>query len=353
MSGNNSAYPPDARDSKTSQSHTGLKPDTLSRNTNAGLINLGLKPDKLSRYTYERNITDLSIHSKRIRNVVDRIHESAFVKPAGEECVKRFPSAILIGVDKCGTNELTEFLHMHPLVEIYSRRNEVGSPIYEMDYFGRNYSSGIDWFRDQMPCSYSNQMTFMKQSTYFARAETPERIYNFNPNIKLILMVREPVARSIARFMMEVQMTWIKPGTALEDVIFQNGTINERHNILKHSSYDESMKSWLKYFSSSQIMVIESEEFKHKPGEILFKVEEFLGLPHAIKPETFVWNDEKGFYCLKTDIDPSGVACYGANRGKTLIDISVKTKAFLVEYFKSKNRNFFDLIGRKYDNWSV
>ena len=311
----------------------------------------------LTRYTFNRNMSDL--RSKHISEAIDRIHHRDFVKPEGEECKKRFPTAMIIGVNKCGTRELTEFLHLHPLVEVYSRqvtqgnvyavRGEMG---YEMDYFGRDFSSGVDWFRDQMPCSFSNQITFMKHSTYFPQADIPKRIHDFNSNMKLILMVREPVSRSIARFMYEVQTKWIKSGTALEDVILQNGTLNEGHGILKHSSYDESMKMWLKYFSLSQIMIIESDDFKHRPGEVLAKVEEFLGLPHSIKPGTFVWNEDKGYYCIKSELDQTGMACYGNERGKTLIDISPKTKAILVEYFRPKNRNFFEMIGRTFDNWN-
>ena len=317
----------------------------------------GFRDSVLTHYTFVRNASDL--RSKLISEAIDRIHSKDFVKPEGEECSKRFPTAILIGVNKCGTRELTEFLHLHPLVEVYSKQIKQdnvyavsGEMGFEMDYFGRNFSNGDDWFLNQMPCSYSNQITFMKQSTYFPQMNIPKRIHDFNPGIKLILMVREPVSRSIARFMYEVQTKWIKPGTALEDVILQNGTINVEHAILKHSSYDESMKIWLKYFSLSQIMVIESEDFKHRPAETLFKVEEFLGLPHAIKPETFVWNKDKGYYCIKSELDATGMACYGSERGKTIIEINPKTKEFLVEYFRPKNRNFARLTGRTFDDWS-
>ena len=46
------------------------------------------------------------------------------------------------------------------------------------------------------------------------------------------------------------------------------------------------------------------------------------------------------------------MSCYGNERGKTLIDINPETKAFLKEYFRPRNRNFFKLIGRTFDNWS-
>ena len=217
------------------------------------------------------------MNSNIFREALVREHKKNFVKPEEEDCQQRFPSGLIIGVDKCGTREMTEFLHLHPLVEVY-----YGSTLYEMDYFGTNFSRGEDWFFSQMPCSYSNQMTFMKHSTYYHKGKVPKRIYDFNPNMKLILLVREPVSRTISRFMFEILTKRIEASTALENVIFQNGTINEKHNLIWHSTYDDALKNWLQYFDLSQIMIIESEELKHKPGEVLMKAEKFLGLPHYI-----------------------------------------------------------------------
>ena len=320
------------------------------RNIKAKQTFSGLRADTLTHYAFVKNETH--INTGIMRKAIDHIHQKDFVKPEGEECEKRFPTAMIVGVDKCGTRELTEFLHLHPLVEVYSRQSTKGLPLYEMDYFSGDFSKGADWFLNEMPCSYSNQITFMKDSTYFSKPKPPERIYNFNPNMKLILMVREPVARAISRFMYEIITNRLKNGTTLEEVIFHNGRLDEKHNVLKHSSYDESMKIWLKYFSLSQIMIIEGEDFKHRPGEVLANVEEFLGLPHAIEPDTFVWNEEKGYYCIKTDLDRTGMSCYGNERGKTLIDINPKTKEFLTEYFRLKNRNFRELIGRTFESWN-
>ena len=310
--------------------------------------------NNLTHYTYIRDETNIlyqTIDTLNLKAVIDREHQRNFVKPEGEECRKRFPTGIIIGVDKCGTRELAEFLHLHPLVEVYST-NTIRGRTLEMDYFGANFSRGVDWFLSEMPCSYSNQMTFMKHSTYLFKSKTPKRIYDFNPKMKLILLVREPVSRTISRFMYEIFLNRIKASTALEEVLFQDGKLNEKHNLLLHSSYGDSLKNWLKYFSLSQIMIIESEDFKHKPGEVITQVEEFLGLPHYIKPETFVWNEEKGYYCIKTSFTENGISCYGNERGKSLININPETRAFLVEYFRSKNRNFFKLIGKTFDTWN-
>ena len=289
------------------------------------------------------------MNSKLFGEAINRQHQIDFVKPEGEKCVKRFPTAAIIGVDKCGTRELLEFLHLHPLVEIYFDKS------FEMNYFGRSFSEGKNWFLSKMPCSYSNQITIFKESTYFHKEKIPNRIFEFNPNMKLILLVREPVSRTISRYMFDILGKHLEPGTTLEDVVFQNRSVKDKqeesNNFIWHSTYDDALKQWLRYFNISQIMIIESEELKHKPAEVLMKAEQFLNLPHYIKTETFIWNEEKGYHCLKTNLTESGMICYGKERGKTLIDINPETKARLEEYFRPKNQKFFKLIGRTFDNW--
>ena len=61
----------------------------------------------------------------------------------------------------------------------------------EMTYFRTNetYAKGNDWFVNEMPCSYSNQITIMKDSQYFDYPyPVAERIQKFNNSIKLILI---------------------------------------------------------------------------------------------------------------------------------------------------------------------
>ena len=81
-----------------------------------------------------------------------------------------------------------------------------------------------------MPCTYSNQMTLMKNSVYFSFPFTAERIHMFNSSTKLMLMVREPVARAFSQYMFGLQRKQIPPGTPMEEVIFQNNILNEEHH---------------------------------------------------------------------------------------------------------------------------
>ncbi|CAL4172139.1 unnamed protein product, partial [Meganyctiphanes norvegica] len=108
---------------------------------------------------------------------------------------KRLPTALIIGINKCGTGALRDMLSMHP---------QIAAAKGEVKYFSTGeksqYDEGLEWYRQQMPYSYEDQITLEKSPQYFTDKDAPHRIYKFNPKTKLILIVREPVTRLISQY---------------------------------------------------------------------------------------------------------------------------------------------------------
>ena len=291
-----------------------------------------------------------------LRDAVQLHHDKLFDKPMNETCEKRVPSCIVIGVQKGGTRELVDFLHLHPHIITYPAHLQKG---YEMPYFyNTDFHRGEAWLKSQMPCSYSNQLTLMKHSLYFHNSVVPERIKRFNESIKLILIVREPVARAISHFRFHKRWELENKGASFDrdlgdfssSVLTKNGSdVVDNSNSLSYSVYDEPMKLWLKYFNLGQFLILESDEFKRDPYSVLTKVEQFLGLGHFITEDMLVFNDKKGFYCIRTSLTETGMACYsqlrGNNKNITVLDSTI-TK--LQKYFKPKNQRFFEMIGKTF-----
>ena len=66
-----------------------------------------------------------------------------------EKCERRLPQCLIIGNLKCGKRELIDYMSMHPRIEIRS------TPYYEISFFERKYDLGLEWYRKNMPCSFS------------------------------------------------------------------------------------------------------------------------------------------------------------------------------------------------------
>ena len=277
---------------------------------------------------------------KVLRDSINNHHLNNFIKPENETCKRRLPKCIVVGVAKSGTREIMDFMKLHPHIEIYQAAS------YENPYFGRAYRKGKARFRSKMPCSYSNQITVVKNAWYFHNHFVPERIKAFNESVKLIVIVREPVSRAISQFM------FFHKGHGMnnyENALFRGNSINSKSDAVRRSVYDKPMENWLQYFKLDQFLIIESNELKFSPAKVMRKVEDFLGLGHFISPEMFVLNKEKGFYCVQSNLTVNGMACYAANRGRTQPTVRPSVIYKLKEYFRPKNEKFFEIIGKSFD----
>ena len=281
---------------------------------------------------------------KILRESVDIIHSNN-IRPSNEACEQRHPSCILIGVPKSGARVLLDFMQLSPYIETYYT-----STSYEMPYFTKLYGKPKNWLRQQMPCSYSNQVTVMKMASYFHDRLVPERIRKFKRDMKLILIVREPVERLISIFTSGNVCRDVRLLSRFDENVEVNMDLIMLSRFMDMSIYGDSMKVWMKYFNLSQILIIESNELKRDPVSVLNRVEDFLGLEHFIKPDMFVFNSEKGFYCIRSSLTSTGMACYDQYRGRTYEPLPADTFTKLKNYFKPRNELFFDLIG-KYFEW--
>ena len=284
-----------------------------------------------------------------LRVTIKMHHLNYFIKPENEKCERRLPICIVIGVYKAGTKEILDFLRLHPHIEVFPAGMK--NSYYEMSYFRHPsvYEKGDEWLKSLMPCSYSNQVTLFKNAGYFHDAAVPERIKRFNESLKFILMVRDPFARAVSDYMFSLKKYLPRDFSSV--VLNEDGSaVQSSASPIRHSVYDESMTHWLKFFNLSQFLVIESNEFKHDPVSVLRKTEQFLGLENYIKPNMFVFNKEKGFYCIQSNLTDTGMACFPESRGKKKqITVAQRTESRLREYFKPKSERFFKIIGKTFD----
>lgn len=284
-------------------------------------------------------------------NELKKIHDKLYSKPKNDTCKVRPAGCVIIGVAKSGTQELLNFLSLHPNVVI---KNNLPNPnLFDTD-------SHLNSRNEKMPCTYSDQIGVVKTDYFFFREEMPSKFYKFNPNLKMILIVREPVERLISAYsftFLQNKQRRLVFNYKVEDVpeinnIFvdqRNGSVKKDQFDLSHSVYDVPMERYLELFTREQILVLESSEFRNDPVKVLQRVEKFLDLKPVITDEYFEYNQSKHFYCLKGMLR---VICYGSDRGRVrLKEIKAETRRKLQEYFKPHNEKFFSLVGQKF-NWS-
>ena len=258
-------------------------------------------------------------------------------------CEKRLPGCLVIGVYKAGTRALVDFMSMHPRVVVRKY------PYYELQYFDRYSQKGLEWYRNEMPYSMPDQITIEKSPSYFQSEQAPARIFAMNPEIKLILMVRNPLDRAISHFTFESFVSKKHYGGVMANCILDpwTGNVNKNCFAVKYSLYDAAIQRYLEFFHIENILIIEYEQFKKDPYSTLCKVERFLQLDHVVKKEDLILNSERGYFCLKEDLNGKVASCYDSTRGRIISDKRYRDVGKqLSTYFEPHNNKFFKLIGR-------
>ncbi|XP_045183287.2 heparan sulfate glucosamine 3-O-sulfotransferase 1-like [Mercenaria mercenaria] len=257
-----------------------------------------------------------------------------------ESCEKRLPQAIVVGIQKCGTTALVKFLGAHPQIAAYA---------YEAQYFyGQNYEThSLDWYRNLMPCSYSNQITIEKSPPYFYRSVAAERIRKMNPKTKIIIIVKDPITRAVSMYAMLKEYNKVDGKTFEECVTLEdNKTINGSSRFIEFSNYPKHVNVWLEIFDREQILVLDGHNMETDPAEELKKVEHFLRIKHFLTPDKFAFNETKGKHCLNIGNE---LNCLNAKKGRRHPDIDTNLRKTLENHFRPLNEEFFKMINKRFD----
>ncbi|XP_052812094.1 heparan sulfate glucosamine 3-O-sulfotransferase 1-like [Mya arenaria] len=263
------------------------------------------------------------------------------------ECYKELPKCLIIGIQKCGTLALAEFLRIHPDIAIDARQTY---------FFSSNYSKGLTWYLDKLPCSQKGQITMERTPQYFYMRESPWRVFSARRDMKLLIIVCNPVKRTISNFAMAQYRNREHRNARFEEEVFnineKNFTVNDNSLYVDKSRYAKHLQKWLEYFPRSQLHVIDGQRFTQFPAQELTKIERFLGLRPYINQSCFVYNKRSGFYCLRNNTDVSSVTnikCLPPTKGRPHPLIGKTYLERLKQYFSPQNDVFFNLIMMK--NW--
>lgn len=271
-----------------------------------------------------------------------------------DELTQKLPNAIIIGTKKSGTRALLKFIGAHP---------NVSTAGAEVHFFDRFYHMGLDWYREQMPFSNDNQITIEKTPKYFVDKHVPRRVFRMNPKIKLIVVLRNPVDRTISEYVQSkenrmkkrriinknlARNNHVNDSAILQQMIYdENGKIKLDKNIIRNSLYITHLKHWLKFFSLDQFIFINGEALVKTPSTELKRIESFLNLKHVFKEEDFVFNKEKGFPCIRKPLDSDKIKCLNDQKGRKHPNILPGIKADLEKFYQPYNKKLFETIGQE------
>jgi len=208
----------------------------------------------------------------------------------------RLPEFLGIGVQKGGTTTLQRLLESHPQVWL--------PPEKELHFFSRHYASGLQWYSDHFAAAQHDQRCGEITPYYVFHSQAPQRISTLLPNVRLIVLLRDPVERCLSQYFHACRMGFeslpLEAALAAEhnrlvdaDLVLSDPAgshlSHQEHSYLARSCYAPQLDRFEQSFPADQLLVLRSEDLFDDGETVWSQVQEFLELdpipfPQSVKP---------------------------------------------------------------------
>jgi hypothetical protein len=187
---------------------------------------------------------------------------------------------ILAGAQKSGTTALHYFLEKHSNVTMGDQQ--------EIHFFDDEamFVSQVDYeqLHKHYPALAPSTIAGDCTPSYIYYEPAAERIWQYNPKIKLLVLLRNPVERAFAHWNMQ-RFKGREPLDFFDAVREEKARIAgappteaRRFAYVDRGFYAQQLERLFKLFPREQIKVVKFEEFKDKQRETLVSIFSFLGL---------------------------------------------------------------------------
>jgi hypothetical protein len=272
--------------------------------------------------------------------------------------MKRRPDFLIAGAQKAGTTALESFLDQHPRIKC-AKRKETG-------FFNRNsfYELGPAWYERQFPHRFwPGTLLFEATPEYLYYPFVARRVFEFAPEIKLLILLRNPVERAYSAWNMFRDIhrdPKVKSDIIRDFLVDANPDVKEpllelldcpefpnfhesaerelsqlsgsrpglEPSFIQRGLYWEQIERFFSLFPKQNILILESAELKKDRATALNRVLVFLGLPEM---------DWK-----RTDLRDRHVRPYDSK-------MEERTRTLLQEFFSPHNKKLYALLGREFD----
>lgn len=188
---------------------------------------------------------------------------------------------IVAGTQKGGTSALRAYLREHTEI-CMAREKEVHFFDNEQHFKtgAIDYAAYHSFFCPQVSHKIIGEVTPIYMYWYHA----PRRIWQYNPDIKLIFVLRNPIERAYSHWNME-------RARGADSLSFWDAIHHEKarcrdalpyqhrvYSYLDRGFYSEQLRRFWTYFPREQTLVLKSEELRQHPVKTLERIYRFLGV---------------------------------------------------------------------------
>ena len=197
----------------------------------------------------------------------------------------------IVGAPKAGTTSLYHYLNEHPEISMSSQKE----PDYFSDadlqnegmYYGKNRIDTIKKYHNLFDNNSESKLKGEASVSYLFYKNVPQKIKTYNPEAKIIIMLRNPIDRAFSHYLMDYRLGLVSD--SFEDIIDRK-SVNKNEKLfyqqyIELSEYASQIKRYLDVFNDTEILFIEYEDLKMDLTSIMKKTYLFLGVNQFYEPD--------------------------------------------------------------------
>lgn len=172
-----------------------------------------------------------------------------------------------IGVQKSASTWLHDVLNDHPNVVVGKEK--------EIDFFSYFWDRGFDWYRRQFPGGADTGViaTGEISPSYFHCSDAPKHVKKYNPEMRILLSLRDPVARAYSNHVHDIRQGFFMGS----DLSFEAGLANNPAYV-EQGMYASHLKRWLNEFSRERLLIVLQEDIIECPSTVARAMYDFVGV---------------------------------------------------------------------------
>ena len=175
------------------------------------------------------------------------------------------PTFIGLGGQKCASSWLYQVFNDHPDAFVSTPK--------EVNFFSSFYERGCQWYESHFAEATGRTAVGEISPSYLPDADAPARAHAYEPKLRILLALRDPVERAYSNYLHDIRLGYYK-GSGLS---FEAGLDNNPMYV-DQSRYARHLSRWLEFFPMSQVLVVLQEEIRADPVAQARRVYEFLGI---------------------------------------------------------------------------
>ena len=195
----------------------------------------------------------------------------------------------IVGAPKAGTTSLYHYLNEHSEIEMSSQKE----PDFFSDqslqkkklYYDKNRIDTLEKYNSL----FEREDVILRGDSsvsYLFYEDVPHKIITYNPDAKIIIMLRNPIDRAFSHYLMDYSLGLISESF---ETIIQKQSKHKNANLfyqqyVQVSEYSKQIKRYLEVFSKDNIHFIDYEDFKNDTSDVVNSVFLFLGVNDDFQP---------------------------------------------------------------------